>query len=167
MNPAPLLTTPPFTTREEPMPEWLRRIIPQGWTGWERFLLSAGLFVVMLVGSLIITAIILVRLPADYFVGDHPRRLWVDRHPVIRWTLVGLKNLLGLVVVAIGVVLSLPGVPGQGILAILMGLLLIEFPGRRQLGRGVLTRRGVLNAVNKLRARYGRPPMYLHSEPES
>jgi hypothetical protein len=119
----------------------------------------------MLVGSLIVSAIILVRLPADHFADGKPRALWVDRHPIIRWTLIILKNLLGIVLVLLGIALSLPGVPGQGILTILIGVMLIDFPGRRKMERWLLTRRGVLNTVNKLRARYGAPPMILHREP--
>ena len=39
------------------------------------------------------------------------------------------KNILGLFLVALGVVLSLPGVPGQGLLTILLGIMLLDFPG--------------------------------------
>jgi len=61
--------------------------------------------------------------------------------------------------VAIGIVLSVPGVPGQGILTILAGLTLIEFPGRHRVIRALLGRPTVLYAVNRFRARFKRRPL--------
>jgi hypothetical protein len=143
------------------MPEWLQKWIPEGWTGTHLLWFSIGLFIVMLVGSILLVGFILVKLPADYFVNNHTPLAWKDRHPVIRWTLIILKNLLGVFLVLLGIVLSLPGVPGQGILTILLGVMMLDFPGRRRFEKWLLSRRGVLNSVNKLRARYGKEPMRL------
>jgi len=71
------------------------------------------------------------------------------------------KNLLGLVLVALGVVLSVPGVPGQGLLTILIGIILLDFPGKRALVQRLVGRPAVLGAINRLRARFRRPPMEL------
>lgn len=70
-----------------------------------------------------------------------------------------LRNLFGYFLILLGIILSFPGVPGQGLLTILMGVLLIDFPGKHRAERWLLTRRGVLSGVNKLRARVGRPPL--------
>ena len=70
-----------------------------------------------------------------------------------------LRNLVGYLLIGLGVILTLPGVPGQGLLTILMGVLLIDFPGKHRAEWWLLTRRGVLKTVNKLRARVGRPPL--------
>lgn len=118
--------------------------------GW--FLL---LFVVMFLGSLAVAAAILVRLPADYFEGDgkpvKPRSL------AFRIA----KNALGVFVVLFGIALSAPGVPGQGILTILIGIMLLEFPGKRKLERRIIGRPGILKRINSLRARYGREPLRI------
>lgn len=133
-----------------------------GLTGTTFVLLSLVLFVVTFTGSLAISAYILVQLPATYFCENCPQDLaWARRHPAIRWTLHILKNLLGVFLVVLGVLLSLPGVPGQGILTILLGVMLLDFPGRRRLERSLVTRPSVLQAVNRLRARYGKPPLVL------
>jgi hypothetical protein len=71
------------------------------------------------------------------------------------------KNVLGLALVGLGLLLSLPGVPGQGILTVLIGLILLDFPGKRALERRLVTRPAVLHAINRLRARFNRPPMEL------
>jgi hypothetical protein len=74
-------------------------------------LLAAGVFAVLSVGGLAVTGLVLVRLPADYFCEGAARGFWVDRHALIRATGLILKNLLGALVVALGIVLSLPVCP--------------------------------------------------------
>jgi hypothetical protein len=111
--------------------------------------------------SLAATAAVLVRLPADYFACDPDAGTCPTRPRYVRWPLALLKNFFGLALVALGVVLSFPGVPGQGILTILIGAMLLDFPGKRRLERWLVRRRGVLTTVNKVRARYGRPPLVL------
>lgn len=125
---------------------------------WERAAVFAALFVITLVASLAVTAAVLVRLPVDYF--SRPRRPHFEgTHPVLRAVLIVLKNLLGLAIVAAGVVMSVPGVPGQGLLTILLGLLLVDFPGKYRLERAIFRRPRVLGSINRLRARFGRPPL--------
>jgi hypothetical protein len=72
-----------------------------------------------------------------------------------------LKNGLGVLLVALGIVLSLPGVPGQGILTILLGIMLLDFPGRRKLEIKILSRPQVYKTINKLRHKFGKPPLEL------
>lgn len=143
------------------MPEWLRRFLPDGWTGMHLLWLSVGMFIVMLVGSLIVCAWVVVRIPADYFACHREGGMLNGKSPFLRWPLIILKNLMGVLLVLLGIALSLPGVPGQGVLTILLGVMLLDFPGKRSFERWLLTRRGVLKAVNKLRARYNKPPVYL------
>jgi hypothetical protein len=143
------------------MPEWFIRQLPEGW-GTTQVVLAAAVFTVTTaVVSIVVTAAVLVRLPHDYFACDPRSGVCRTRPPYIHWPLVALKNLLGVLLVALGVVLSLPGVPGQGILTILIGAMLIDFPGKRRAERWLLERRGVLGTINKVRARYGRPALVL------
>ena len=57
--------------------------------------------------------------------------------------------------------MALPGVPGQGLLTALIGLTLINFPGKTELERRLIGRPAVLRTVNRLRARFHRPPLEL------
>jgi hypothetical protein len=140
------------------MPEWLASRLPEGWTGWEVACLGVGAGVVAAAVSLVAVGYVLARLPADYFVNPDAR-LPIDRHPVLKVLAVVARNLLGYFLIALGVALSLPGVPGQGLLTILMGVMLIDVPGKFRLERWLVTRRAVLAGVNKLRAKFGRPPL--------
>ena len=103
--------------------------------------------------TMAIAGVILVTLPADYLRDGDARA----RH----WTFRIVRSLVGLVLVAAGVLLSLPGVPGQGLLTILAGVILLEFPGRHRLVRSIVGRPPVLAAVNRLRARFARPPLVV------
>ena len=84
---------------------------------------------------------------AGYFRDDAPATPW-PRSPVLRGLWKVAKNVLGLALVGLGLLLSLPGVPGQGILTVLIGLILLDFPGKRALERRLVTRPAVMHAIN-------------------
>lgn len=140
------------------MPEWLASWLPDGWNGWHLMAATVGFAAASALASVVVIGFILARLPADYFVNPNARRP-IDRHPVLKVVFVLVRNLVGWFLVVLGVLLSLPGVPGQGVLTILMGVMLLDFPGKYRAERWLLTRRGVLAGVNRLRARLGRPPL--------
>jgi hypothetical protein len=128
---------------------------------WQSVLFGVLLFLVTFAISLAIVSFIMVKIPAEYFRKDTPRDLWSDKHPVVRFLGVFVKNLLGLLLVALGIVMSIPGVPGQGILTILLGIMLLDFPGKRDLEYRLVSRPRVLNTINKLRHRFGKDSLVL------
>ena len=118
------------------------------------FLLSVGL-------SVVAAAVVLVNIPANYFHSDYEHHFLTDRHPVLRAVAIVSKNIVGAVLLVFGIILSFPGVPGPGLLTIFIGLILTDIPGKRVLEVKFIERPTILAAVNKLRARYGRPPLLL------
>jgi hypothetical protein len=118
--------------------------------------LLAGTFIVSL-GTVLV---VLVRLPVTYFRDDHASPA-AAQHPIIRWTGRILKNILGIILILLGLVLSLPGVPGQGLLTVLIGLMLLDFPGKRRLERRLISQPRIVSSVNALRARFGKPRLQL------
>lgn len=124
-------------------------------------LLGVGLFAITFCASLAVISFILVKVPPTYFQESHPRDFWVDRHAVIRWAGVILKNLLGVVLVLLGILMSLPGVPGQGLLTILLGVMLLDFPGKRHLEHKLVSRPAILAKINRLRHKFSKPPLVL------
>jgi hypothetical protein len=127
----------------------------------EKILLGLLLFGAASVGGMALLTTLLIRLPTTYFVGGRPREFWEDKLPILRWTGRVLKNALGIAAVVVGVMLSLPGIPGPGLLLILLGVTLVDFPGKRRVERWLLGRPIVLNTINRLRLQYGRPPLVL------
>jgi uncharacterized membrane protein YphA (DoxX/SURF4 family) len=103
------------------------------------------------------------RLPHDYFNQSH-RAVWRFSlgAPWYALVLAGLKNLVGALLVLLGLLMLIT--PGQGILTLLVGLLLMNFPGKYQLECWLVRRPGVLKALNWLRRRNGQvafdPPAY-------
>ena len=71
------------------------------------------------------------------------------------------KNVAGVVLVLLGLVMALPGIPGQGILTMIVGITLIDFPGKRGLERRMIGRPRILRSINRLRARFHRAPLDL------
>jgi UPF0716 family protein affecting phage T7 exclusion len=128
---------------------------------WGAVFFATSLFVATLVGSLLVVGLFLIRLPATYFQDFHSRDFWVDRHPVLRLAARSGKNVLGVMLIVAGGILSLPGVPGQGLLTMLIGLMLIDLPGKRRLERKLVGRPRILRTINRLRKRFGRPPLAL------
>nr|ALS88918.1 sodium:dicarboxylate symporter family [uncultured bacterium] len=129
--------------------------------GLREVLIGLLLFVVTFAVNLAIVSFILVKLPASYFQESHSREFWTERPPIVRLFAIIGKNLLGVVLVALGVVLSLPGVPGQGLLTILLGIMLLDFPGKRRFELKLVSRPRILNAINNLRHRFGKPALVL------
>ena len=121
---------------------------------------AAVICLLMFVLSLVAICLVVVLLPEPHLV-DERRRLWADKPPLVRWAAIIGKNLLGLMIVAVGVVLCIPGMPGQGLLTILIGLMLLDIPGKRRLIHFLVRRPGVLRTLNYLRSRFGRPPLVV------
>ncbi len=128
---------------------------------WSTLISLAGLALASLTLSLAVVVFLIVQLPSTYFLDSHCRHLWVDQHPVIRWTGLVLKNLLGILLILLGGALSIPGVPGQGLLTILIGIVLIDFPGKRRLERALLRRPQVHAFVDTVRRRFDKAPLQL------
>jgi hypothetical protein len=132
-----------------------------GLPSWQNIVIGVVLFVITFAVSLAIVSFILVRIPPDYFHKDHPRDLWSDKSQAVRaFGYIG-KNLLGVLLVVIGIVLSIPGVPGQGFLTILLGIMLLDFPGKRNLERKLVCRPQIRHTINKLRHKFGKPELVL------
>lgn len=112
-----------------------------------------------------LAAAAVVCLPADYF---DPAPAAVARaaaaHPLHRWTLFLVRNVVGAALVVVGIALLF--LPGQGLLTLLFGLMLVDFPGKRALVGKLLARPHVMSAANRWRAKFGKPPLRVPKSPE-
>ncbi|MBP7529138.1 MAG: hypothetical protein KA801_14515 [Syntrophorhabdaceae bacterium] len=116
--------------------------------------------IVVFVASLILVPFFIVRIPSDYFArGKGHRKLWADQHPVVRGVLMVAKNLLGCIFIVAGIFMLV--LPGQGLLTILIGIMFLNFRGKYELERWIVSRRPVLRSINWIRRHAGRAPLVL------
>lgn len=117
------------------------------------------MFVVTFAVSSAIAAFVVVKMPANYFHSSHGREFLTGSHPTLRWGGIVVKNLAGFVLVVLGVVMTVA--PGPGVLTILLGVTLLDFPGKRRLELKLVSRPAVRHAIDRIRARFGQPPILL------
>jgi len=122
---------------------------------WWLVAISALTFVV----SIVAVPWMLVRIPSRYFMTTTHEHPWADRHPLIRHSFTIGKNLLGLIFVALGVLMLI--LPGQGVLTILAGLVLLDFPGKHRALLWTISRPAVLKSVNWIRDKAKHEPLVV------
>lgn len=126
-----------------------------------RILLGVGFFALSLIVSFGSIAFVLVKIPANYFSSHYVHDFMPNSSWWIRWGVVVLKNVFGVFLILLGLALSLPGVPGQGFLTILLGLIMLDIPGKRPMEAKIIKRPTILAAANNLRAKYNKPPLIM------
>lgn len=131
----------------------------EGWAWLSRsvVLFVAG-YVIATGAALLILIVMLAVLPATYFQDGIPAQSR-RRRGVVSVLVRLVKNALGLVLIVLGVLLSLPAIPGQGVLTMLIGVMLVDFPGKRPLEQKLVALPHVLETMNRIRAWLGRPPL--------
>jgi hypothetical protein len=139
--------------------DWLAKF--WGSLTWNEILLGVGVFAVSLVFSFVCIGVVMVKIPENYFSSHYQQDFMPGSSWIVRWGAVIGKNILGVLLVVLGLILSLPGVPGQGILTILLGLIMLDIPGKRPLEARIIKRPAILAAINDLRARYNKPPLVM------
>ena len=115
------------------------------------------------IGSLIAIPLILVRLPADYFDTRTPRHWMKDHHPLLRLVGLVVKNLIGAVFLLAGFAMLF--LPGQGLLTMLIGISLMDFPRKRELEAKMVGQPTLLGVINTMRQKFHKPPLSLAPDP--
>jgi len=126
---------------------------------WGQLAIAAAIFVGSFVLSIVVVAIVIVKIPANYFSSHYSKDFLPNSSWLTRWGATIAKNLIGVVLILAGIAMLVG--PGQGVLTILIGLIMLDIPGKRPLEAKIIGRPGVLAAANKLRERYGKPPLLL------
>ena len=131
----------------------------QQYVSTETLVMLTALSIIFFVGSLIAIPFILIRLPADFFDIRIPRLWMKDHHPVLRVMGQILKNAVGAIFLFVGFLMLF--LPGQGILTMLIGVSMLDFPGKRNLEAKMVGQPTVLHAINGMRRKFGRPPLII------
>ena len=116
------------------------------------------LSVITFIATLLIIPMIVIKMPEDYFLYDKSHlKEFRRQHPIIRLFSVIFKNILGTVFIVTGVVMLI--LPGQGVLTILVGFTLVNFPRKRALERRIIQNQAVHKVINWIRTKAGKPPV--------
>lgn len=138
--------------------DWLLSTVQQ-YISTETLIWLTALSVIFFVGTLIAIPFILVRLSADYFDVRVPRPWMQDHHPVLRVAGHIVKNAVGAVFVFAGFLMLF--LPGQGVLTMLIGISMLDFPGKRKIEAKLIGQPTVLSVINALRRKRGKSPLIL------
>lgn len=126
----------------------------------------AGLSLFTFIFTLVLVPVLVLRIPADYFSHHHRHRMSASaRHPLVIFLVSSAKNIFGIMLALAGILMLVT--PGQGLITLLVGLMIMNYPGKYTLERWLIRRLHILPAMNWLRIRRGRPPLQMPSEPDS
>ena len=127
-------------------------------THWLLLLLILPIIIVVTTfATLASISMLLISLPSDYFTRK--KRVSRIKNPILRLLLRVLKNVVGTVFLIAGFIMLFT--PGPGILSVLVGIILCDFPGKRRVERKIIARPSVLSMINRIRVRYNRPLIVL------
>lgn len=157
---SPLITCQPFMDNPYSL---LNDLYSQLSNNADLALFMVGISVLTFVGSLILIPWLIIRLPESYFSEKHRRAAVLKyRHPLVYWLIRISKNLLALVLIVAGIAMLV--LPGQGLLSILIGISISDFPGKYRLERYLVSRPGILKSLNWIRRKAGKPLLVFDTE---
>ncbi len=107
----------------------------------------------MFVLSLALVPILLVKIPTNYFIREEissSGNKMSSFHYSLVWL---LRNLAGLALIIAGLAMII--LPGQGLLTILLGLFVADFPGKHSLERKIVKLPAVYQSINWIREKRG------------
>ncbi len=129
--------------------------ITQATADYQHYFIWVGVvsFIVFVV-SLLLTPFLLGKIPQDYFIHTNQHKVEI-KHPG-HLVVVIIRTLIGFVLLVAGIIMLVT--PGQGVISILIGLFLMEFPGKRKLELKLINHEPTFKALNWLRSKANKPP---------
>lgn len=111
-----------------------------------------------LIGSLLVVPWILIKIPSDYFYADKRKKChWGHCPTIIRSLLLIIKNILGVMLVLSGIIMLF--IPGQGMLTMIAGIVLMDFPYKYKMMRKIIKNSKILRFINRLRKKANQEPL--------
>ncbi len=112
------------------------------------------------IASILLIPWIVTKIPEDYFTHQKRQKLlWGDQPKIVRLIFIFLKNIIGVLLIIGGIALLF--LPGQGIVTILIGLLIMDFPYKYRFEIWIIKHPFVLKSINRLRAKAKQRPLVI------
>ncbi|QKQ24220.1 hypothetical protein HUE58_03540 [Candidatus Ruthia endofausta] len=109
---------------------------------------------VVFIISLLLMPYLLGLIPSNYFLKNSENKSKINKlFDLIKLI---LKTLIGFILLIAGIIMLVT--PGQGLVSILLGLFLMEFPGKRQLELKLINHNPTFKTLNWLRSKASKPP---------
>lgn len=105
--------------------------------------------------SIILIPWYVAKLPRGFFLKIQTHHRHSGEKP-LHIVLVLLRNIAGIILVSAGIAMLF--LPGQGIITILIGVLCMSFPGKRNLLLYLLSMKTIKKSLNWTRNKLNRPP---------
>ncbi|GJL83042.1 MAG: hypothetical protein DHS20C01_26760 [marine bacterium B5-7] len=132
--------------------------LPSAMVGW-----VSVLSIFTFLASLILMPLIVIKIPVDYFQKERRHEAKLRRvHPLSYLIVRILKNALAVLLIVGGFFMLV--LPGQGLLTILIGVGVSDFPGKYRLERWIVNRPGILTAINWIRRKAKVEPLIPPAE---
>ena len=134
------------------------------WMEYESLLTwMTGLSLIIFLVGLAITPFLIAAIPDDYFENKkRPKSIYTPLS--LAWLIKKVfKNILGITLLLSGIAMLV--LPGQGLLTLMVGLFLMDYPGKYRLEKKLLSYPLILNSINWLRKKrkknlFKLPPSY-------
>ena len=96
------------------------------------------------------------QIPEDYFLSSRRKpSKWQEQKPILRLVVIFGKNIIGFSLIIGGLLMLV--LPGQGLLTIVTGLLLINYPGKYKLEQRLVAIPSIFRALNWIRVKADKP----------
>ncbi len=123
---------------------------------------------VLIVGILSFVLFLAALITMPWIIGSLPRDVFLrgkekeQSHPVVSILILIARNVMGLLFFTMGFVMLF--MPGQGLLTMLAGLVLMRFPGKTRLVHRILSLSIIQKGLNGLRRRMGKETFLFPGE---
>ena len=100
----------------------------------------------------------IAQIPEDYFLSTKRKpSKWQEQKPILRLAVIFGKNIIGFSLIIGGLLMLV--LPGQGLLTIVTGLLLVNYPGKYKLEKKLVAIPSIFRALNWIRVKASKPPL--------
>jgi len=113
----------------------------------------AGASILLLASTVLATPWLVAKLPADYLLAKQTGKI---SGSLTRWLVNVLRCVVGTALILLGIIMMIT--PGPGIIVLLLGISVTQFPGKQRLLVHVATRPSVFRSLNWMRQRHHKPP---------
>lgn len=100
----------------------------------------------------------IAQIPEDYFLSTKRKpSKWQKQKPILRLAVIFGKNIIGFSLIIGGLLMLV--LPGQGLLTIVTGLLLVNYPGKYKLEKKLVAIPSIFRALNWIRVKANKPSL--------